>query len=84
MKVFANHNLGGPHYGGYFDAAGGPYTPGIGVYAKTTHTDTNGPGYQPAILADAYSNISISNSGYAVGVLAQTNDYVNNINGILK
>jgi hypothetical protein len=84
VKVFARHNLGGQHYGGYFETAGSPYTSGIGVYAKTTHTDTNGPGYQPAILADAYSNIGTSNSGYAVGVLAQTNDYVNNINAILK
>lgn len=84
VKVFARHNLGDTHYGGYFEAGGNAYSSGIGVYAKTTHTDTNGPGYQPAILADAYSNIGISNSGYAVGVLAQTNDYVNNINAILK
>ena len=84
VKVFARHNLGAEHYGGYFEAGGNAYTSGIGVYAKTTHTDTNGPGYQPAILADAYSNIGTSNSGYAVGVLAQTNDYVNNINAILK
>ncbi len=84
VKVFARHNLGSEHYGGYFEAGGNAYSSGIGVYAKTTHTDTNGPGYQPAILADAYSNIGTSNSGYAVGVLAQTNDYVNNINAILK
>ncbi|MEI8343754.1 MAG: hypothetical protein WCF93_02265, partial [Candidatus Moraniibacteriota bacterium] len=84
IRSIVNHNLGGPHYAGYFEAAGNPYGNGIGVYAKTTHTDTNGPGFQSAIFADAYSNIGISNAGYAVAVQANTNDYVNNVNLFLK
>ena len=84
VRSVVNHNLGGPHYAGYFETAGNAYGNGIGVYAKTTHTDTNGPGFQPAILADAYSNIGVSNAGYAVAVQANTNDYVNNVNLLLK
>ena len=80
IKVYVNHNLGGEHYGGYFETAGNPYSNGIAVYAKTTHSDTNGPGYQPAIFADAYSVIGVSNAGYAVGLRARTNNYVNNVN----
>ncbi len=80
IKVYANQNLGGEHYAGYFEAVGSAYTTGIGVYAKTTHTDTNGNGYQPAILADAYSIIGVTSTGYAVGLEARTNNYVNNEN----
>ena len=80
VKVFTTHNLGGEHYAGYFEAAGSTYSNGIGVYAKTTHTDTNGPGYQPAVLADAYSTITTSDSGYAVALEARTNNYINNEN----
>jgi len=80
VKVFTSHNQGGEHYAGYFEAAGSVYNTGIGVYAKTTHTDTNGNGYQPAVLADAYSTIGASNSGYAVALEARTNNYINNEN----
>lgn len=84
LKVLAKHNLGGVHYGGYFEAGGSPYSNGVGVYAKVTHTDTNGPGFQPAIFADAYSTVGASNAGYAVAIQGNTNDYVNNINLLLK
>jgi hypothetical protein len=83
VRSYVNHNLGGQHYAGHFVAGGMPYSNGIGVYAKTTHTDTNGPGFQPAILADAYSNIGVSNAGYAVALQGQTNNYVNNVNLVL-
>lgn len=83
VRSYVNHNLSGEHYAGHFVTAGGPYGTGIAVYAKTTHTDTNGPGYQPAIFADAYSNIGVTNAGYAVALKAQTNNYVNNVNLVL-
>ena len=84
VKSYVRHNLGAAHYAGYFEAYGNPYSNGIGVYAKTTHTDTNGPGAQSAIYADAYSTIGTSNAGYCIGITSRTNDYINNQNLVLQ
>jgi hypothetical protein len=51
IKSFAAHNLGSQHYAGHFTASGNPYSAGVGVYAEVRHTDSNGPGWQPAIYA---------------------------------
>jgi len=80
VKSFARHNLGGQHYAGYFVAGGMPYSNGIGVYAETRHTDSNGPGLQPAIYAyGANTGGPVNGPGGCYAIHAITNNHVSNV-----
>jgi hypothetical protein len=82
INVFARHNLGGTAYGIFAESEGGGNAPIIRYagYFKVTQTDTNGSAVNHAVYAQANSTVTISNNGFAVGVTAETNDYVKNQN----
>jgi hypothetical protein len=82
INVFAKHNLGGTAYGIFAESTGGGNAPIIRYagYFKVTQTDTNGSAVNHAVYAQANSTVTVSNNGFAVGVTAETNDYVKNQN----
>jgi hypothetical protein len=67
-------------YAGYFIHGGNATSDGYGVYAEALQEDTNGSAICYALYGFGKSTIGVANNGFAVGVFARTNDYVNNIN----
>lgn len=79
IKCFAAHNLGSQHYAGHFTASGNPYSSGVGVYAEVRHTDSNGPGWQPAIYAyGANTGGPVNGPGGAGAIHAIVSNHVSN------